>query len=201
MSSSTSAREILDFWFGPEADDQLTANRQAKLWWSKNPEIDRQIRERFEPSILAASSGRETYSDETKGELARIILLDQFPRNIYRNDPRAFSFDEQALDWCLEGLARSADQGLRPVERVFFYLPLEHSENLGHQERSVDLFGKLVGDVAESHRETFSGFLDYAVRHRDIIARFKRFPHRNAILGRTSTEEEIEFLKQPGSSF
>jgi len=142
-----------------------------------------------------------SWGETPHGELARIILLDQFPRNIYREQPRAFAYDMQALSWTLEGLAKQSDQQLRPVERVFFYLPLEHAEDLGHQETSVKLFRELVEAVPQEQRNTFAGFFDFAVRHHDIIDRFGRFPHRNVILGRESTSEEEEFLTQPGSSF
>jgi len=194
--------EILDFWFGRKNDDASTAEAQAKLWWSKDIEIDTTIRTRYAGLVDTAAQGLLSAWQETpQGELARIILLDQFPRNIYRGTPRSFAYDAQALTWSLEGLARRSDQALRPVERVFFYLPLEHAEDLDHQERSVALFRRLRDEVPLAQRPTFVGFLDYANRHRDIVARFGRFPHRNAVLGRTSTPAEEAFLSQPGSSF
>ena len=120
---------------------------------------------------------------------------------MYRGLPKSFSFDTSALDWSLQGLDDGIDQQLRPIERVFFYLPLEHAESLAHQKRAVQLFTQLHNEVAEQHKEVFAGFLQFAIRHRDVIARFGRFPHRNAILERACTDEERAFLKTPGSSF
>src|SRR5262249_54362454 len=135
------------------------------------------------------------------GHLALIILTDQFPRNIYRGSPRAFEFDHLARAWCIDGLKEGIDRKLRPVERVFFYLPLEHSEDLNDQSLCVSLFYDLAGAVSPELKRPFSNFVDFALRHQAIIERFGRFPHRNAILGRESTSEEIQFLRQPDSSF
>ena len=130
--------------------------------------------------------------------LARILLLDQFTRNIFRDTPRAFAGDAQALALAATLVAAGRDKNLAPCQRWFAYLPFEHSESLLDQERAVALF---AGLRREMQNETFDGAYDYALRHREVITLFGRFPHRNAILGRTSTAEEIEFLKQPGSSF
>ena len=130
-----------------------------------------------------------------------IILADQFSRNMYRDTPRAFFSDPKARTWCKAGLENGADRTLRPIERIFFYLPMEHSESLDDQVRSVALCKELAESVPDAHRELFDGYLNYAVRHCEIVERFGRFPHRNAILGRESTDEEIAFLAKPGSSF
>ena len=136
------------------------------------------------------------------GRLALILLLDQLPRNIHRASPAAFAQDAKARDLCLRGLSLGADKALSPLARVFFYLPLEHAESREQQARSVALFEALAAEQADGPaRETFEGFADFARRHQVIIQRFGRFPHRNAILGRTSTPEEAEFLQQPGSGF
>ena len=136
------------------------------------------------------------------GRLALILLLDQLPRNIHRDTPAAFAQDAKARDLCLRGLSLGADKALSPLARVFFYLPLEHAESREQQARSVALFEALADEQADGPaRETFEGFADFARRHQVIIQRFGRFPHRNAILGRTSTPEEAEFLQQPGSGF
>ena len=136
------------------------------------------------------------------GRLALILLLDQLPRNIHRAVPAAFAQDAKARDLCLRGLSLGADKALSPLARVFFYLPLEHAESREQQARSVALFEALAAEQADGPaRETFEGFADFARRHQVIIQRFGRFPHRNAILGRTSTPEEAEFLQQPGSGF
>ncbi len=193
---------ILNFWFGDSDDDAVVAKQQQQLWWSKNTETDTAIRRRFEPEVIAAGAGElDHWRSSTSGWLALIILCDQFPRNMYRDSAQAFSFDPKARALCLEGLAQGMDQPLRPIQRVFCYLPLEHSEDLEHQQQSVTLFTQLAAHAADGERETFDGFLDFALRHHAIIERFGRFPHRNAILGRESSAEEIAFLKEPGSSF
>jgi uncharacterized protein (DUF924 family) len=185
---------ILMFWFGSNAD----AAERSRLWWGKHPETDKLIGERFASSLRKAADGElDDWAATPGGRLALILLTDQFSRNMYRDTPNAFAFDAIALRCCKEGLLEDVDKLLRPIERVFFYLPLEHSESLKDQERSVALLQAL----AQEAKPDFAGFLDYAIRHRAVIARFGRFPHRNRILGRTSTEQEAAFLKEPGASF
>lgn len=201
LSSCTPAT-VLDFWFGNAGDDTATAQAQQKLWWSKNETVDADIRERFADLVEAAAAGKfEHWAQDARGRLALILLFDQFPRNMYRNTPRAFAYDPLACKLALAGIAAGADRKLRTIERVFFYLPLEHGESAELQERCVALFTALAAGVPAADRKTFQGYVDYAVRHRDVIHRFGRFPHRNHILGRASTPEETAFLKQPGSSF
>jgi uncharacterized protein (DUF924 family) len=196
------AESILEYWFGTEADDLVAAKQHAELWWKKNPQVDQDIRERFATRLDAAAHGNlDDWLTHPRGRLAMIILADQFSRNMYRDTPRSFAFDRLAQTWCKAGLDSGADRLLRPIERVFFNLPLEHSESLEDQQRSVALCKSLADSVPDEHRELFDGYLKYAERHRDIVQRFGRFPHRNAILGRESTEEEIAFLQKPGSSF
>lgn len=193
---------IYAFWFGAEADDALVAQQKNRLWWSKNTGTDLTIAKRFSSCTAAAGRGQlDSWSATQQGWLVLILLLDQFPRNMYRGLPKSFSFDACALRWSLQGLDEGIDQQLRPIERVFFYLPLEHAESLAHQERAVQLFEQLHAEVPLQHKDVFAGFLQFAMRHRDIIARFGRFPHRNAILERACTDEERAFLKTPGSSF
>jgi uncharacterized protein (DUF924 family) len=193
---------LLAFWFGEDADDATIAGRQAALWWKKNPAMDEQCRRLFLPQVEAAAAGRlDTWAASARGRLALILLTDQLPRNIWRGTARAFAADALAQRHCLEGLDAGEDRALRPVERVFFYLPLEHAESLPLQQRCVELFGALSGAVPAAARDRFDGYRDYALRHRDIIARFGRFPHRNAALGRASTPEETAFLATPGSAF
>jgi len=193
---------ILDFWFGTNPDDAAVAKEQAELWWSKNRETDEKMRRRFEASVRAAAAGElNEWRATARGRLALIILTDQFPRNIYRETARAFSCDSKALAWCLDGLDGRFDRELRPIERVFFYLPLEHAESREHQAKAVECFTELVARVPMEQRSTFEEYLDFAMRHRDIIERFGRFPHRNNVLGRESTAEELAFLAEPGSGF
>ena len=197
--------EILDFWFGADAgtsNDAIIADKQAMLWWQKHPNTDADIRGRFELRLLAAETGvLHRWREDPQGLVALILLTDQFSRNMYRDTPDAFRFDALAREYCLEALDTGKDKALRPIHRVFCYLPLEHSENREHQDRCVTLYRELADSVPESQRKPFLGFLDYAEQHRVIIERFGRFPHRNVILGRPSTAEEVAFLRQPGSSF
>lgn len=202
MTDTITPATVLEFWFGNAGDDTATAQAQQKLWWSKNAEVDADIRNRFAALVETAASGKlDDWAQDARSRLALILLFDQFPRNMYRDTPRAFSYDPLARELALAGIAGGADRKLRAIERVFFYLPLEHAESPELQERCVALFTALAAGVPEADRKTFKGYADYAVRHRDVIHRFGRFPHRNHILGRASTPEEIAFLKQPGSSF
>lgn len=194
MNAET-ARAILDFWFLPADHPGHGAYRPE--WFRKDAAFDRAIRERFGADVeLALSSAATEGTDEAL--LANLLLLDQFTRNIFRNTPRAFAGDAQALVIAVLLVSTGRDKNLSPWQRWFAYLPFEHSESLLDQERAVALFAALR---REMRHEAFDSAYDYAVRHREVIARFGRFPHRNIILGRASTAEEIEFLKQPGSSF
>jgi len=193
---------ICEYWFGSHLDDAAVAAQRSAVWWKKNPDVDAEIRARFEPLVTAAGRGElSRWAESPRGLLALILLTDQFPRNIYRDTARAFAFDSIALGYCRDGLAREVDRKLRPIERIFHYLPLEHSESLADQHESVRLFSRLVEAATPAAKPLFEGYLNFAERHRDIIARFGRFPHRNRILGRASTAEEQAFLEQPGSSF
>lgn len=193
---------ILQFWFGTAEDDLEVAKQCSKKWWKKNPQVDAEIHERFAGTVDAAASGQfDEWLSDARGRLAMIILADQFSRNMYRDTPRAFAYDSLALSWAKEGIALGADEALRPIERIFFYMPLEHSESIEDQEQAVSLTTNLAATVSPEKRELFEGFIGFAKRHRDIVQRFGRFPHRNAILGRDSSVQEAEFLKQPGSSF
>lgn len=196
------SERILEFWFGHGADDAEVAKEKAPLWWSANAATDAEIRDRF--GRLVETAGRNELSawvETPRGLLALILLTDQFPRSIYRKTPKSFDFDPAARAYCKHGIARGFDRQLRPIERVFHYLPLEHSESMEDQEESVRLFAELAQLAPPAHRDLYAGYLRFAERHREIIARFGRFCHRNAILGRPSRPEEIEFLRQPGSSF
>lgn len=193
---------ILEFWFGEDPDDSVVAKNKSALWWSKNSDVDAEMRQRFESFVHRAAAGEfSDWQSSPRGRLALILLTDQFPRNIYRDSPNAFAYDSKALRWCIDGIDQGVDLQLRPIERVFFYLPLEHSESLEHQDRSVKLFRRLLDEVGAGQTKVFEEYLDFAVRHRDIIARFGRFPHRNKILGREPTSDELAFLATPGSSF
>lgn len=192
----------MEFWFGSGADDAAVAAERSRLWWKKHPDTDKLIRLRFEACLRKAASGElNAWLATAAGRLALILLADQFPRNMYRHTAQAFAFDALAQAWCKQGLELGCDAALRPIQRTFFYFPLEHSESLEDQERAVSLYQKLAASVEPQQRRAFQGFLNFAVRHRDVVARFGRFPHRNRILGRDSSPEEAAFLAQPGSSF
>ena len=210
MSATENIETILAFWFGADgsstdAPAATVSGRQSALWWGKDVAVDQTIKTRFEAYLLTAADGRrDEWAETPQGMLALILLLDQFPRNMYRDTAQSFSFDALAQQCCHLGLAQGFDQQLAPLQRVFFYLPLEHSEDLEDQEHCVQLFRALAKQIAKddpASRETFDGYLKFADRHHAIVARFGRFPHRNAILGRTSTPEEEAFLQQPGSRF
>jgi uncharacterized protein (DUF924 family) len=199
---ATTAAEVLDFWFGTAPDDAGVIADKGGLWFTRDDAVDAEIRARFGALREAAIDGAlQAWSADPRARLARIILVDQFSRNLFRGDARAFEHDGLARAWTEEALRDGADRRLRPVERVFLYLPLEHSEAAADQARSVALFTALRDEAPPALHEAFASFLDYAVRHRDIVARFGRFPHRNAALGRVSSPEEAAFLAEPGSSF
>lgn len=194
-------QEILEFWFGPLNNPEEYPESKSEQWFKVDKAFDAEIRSRFGDLVISASKKELEAWKTPKGRLALIILLDQFPRNIYRNTPQAFAYDCMAQELTLEGLAVKDDKKLFPIERVFFYLPLEHAENLALQELSVEKIKDLVSNLPEKQKSPYQSYLDYAVQHYQIIAKFGRFPHRNKILDRMSTPEEIEFLTQPQSSF
>ncbi len=194
--------DVLDFWFGPPGNAAEVATRQRKLWFGKSAANDQKVIDRFADALLAAAAGElDHWADTPRGRLALVIVLDQFPHHIHRHRAQSFATDPQALAQTLDALAQGEARRLASIERVFLYLPLEHAESNAMQDLSVTLFEQLAHDAASDERTLFDGFLDYARQHRNVVARFGRFPHRNAMLGRPSTAEEIEFLKQPGSHF
>lgn len=202
LASDERIDEVLAFWFGRAGSDAGVLASHGARWFARDPAFDAVIRERFAPLRADAVAGRlDAWLATPRGRLALILLVDQFSRNLYRGDARAFEHDALARRWSLEGIRGGDDRALRAIERVFFYLPLEHSESLEDQQRAVAMFANLRDEAPAALLGNFSDFLDYAQRHHDVIARFGRFPHRNAVLGRASTAEEAAFLAQPGSSF
>jgi uncharacterized protein (DUF924 family) len=194
--------DVLHFWFGEAATESEIVAQKMKSWFTKDAEFDRAIRERFLDSIEAAGRGElDDWIADPRSRLALVLVLDQFPRNVFRGTPRAFEFDSRAAAIAADNLKRGDDHVLRGIERAFMYLPFEHAENLELQETGLRAYDELLARAPEELKKVFQEYFKFAVAHRDIIARFGRFPHRNAILGRTSTPEEIEFLKEPGSSF
>jgi uncharacterized protein (DUF924 family) len=192
MRDQPSAGEVLLFWFGPPAE----RGKPQERWFVKSAAFDREIRDRFLWLHEEAAAGRRSsWKENAAGCLALILLLDQFPRNMFRGTPRGFATDPLALEMARHAVAQAFDRAMLPVERMFVYLPFEHSEALADQVMACELSKPL-----DAYPETVDAYR-YAVLHRDIIERFGRFPHRNALLGRPSTPEELEFLRRPGSSF
>jgi uncharacterized protein (DUF924 family) len=188
------AADILAFWFGPPGAP--SGNSARDVWFRKDAAFDAEIRGRFgNATAIALAGGYGEWCATAGGTLARVLLLDQFTRNIHRDTPAAFAGDARALATAEYAIERGFDHALDVYGRWFLYLPFEHAEDRAMQQRSLALFGAL-------ERETgLAGPLEWAQKHADVIARFGRYPHRNAILGRVSTPEEVVFLAQPGSRF
>ena len=194
MSSGGEVREVLAFWFGEPGSPDYGRPRPA--WFRKDPAFDEEIRHRVLALHARAALGElDRWHDDPDSLLALVVVLDQFSRNLYRDDPRAFSQDAAALACAQLAIGRGWDEARLPVERQFLYLPFEHAEDLAMQDRSVALFSAL-----EAFPGT-KGLTEWAEKHRVIVRRFGRFPHRNAALGRESTPEEVAFLREPGSGF
>jgi uncharacterized protein (DUF924 family) len=194
--------KVLSFWFGElDAHGAPTPETSAR-WFKKDAAFDQAIRDGFATLHAAVHAGeREDWLATTRGRLAYVIVLDQFSRNMFRDTPAMFASDPRALAAALDGIERGADRELGAAERAFFYMPLMHSEDLAVQDRCVAVFGTWRDGLVDDLRKRAESSVDYAEKHRAIVRRFGRFPHRNAILGRPSTPEEVEFLSQPGSSF
>lgn len=193
-------QDVHRYWFGNIDQDPLS---RAEVWFAKSGKTDDEIKSLFLATFEAAARGElDAWCESPKSCLSLIILLDQFSRNLFRNEPRAFDQDYRAKEHCYGALERQFDLKLSAIENTFLYMPLMHSELISDQELCVSLFDALVKKTeARTVRDYLQVSYDYAVRHRDIVLRFGRFPHRNKILGRQSTNDEAEFLKQPNSSF
>lgn len=195
-ADQTQVSSILEFWFGkPQLDDSYEQRRN--YWFSKQLEFDAAIRRQFLGLYEQAAAGElESWSQTPEGSLALILIFDQFPRNMFRDSPQAFATDSRALALARQAVSAGFDHQLTPLQRIFLYLPFEHSEQLADQTESLRLFKQLCTAAPE-----LSDIWDYALRHQAVIERFGRYPHRNAILGRDTTPEEAAFLQQPGSRF
>jgi uncharacterized protein (DUF924 family) len=188
--------EILMYWFGPLDSDGLSEPAQHGLWFKSSVDTDKECEELFCSAVEQAIAGKLDYwAKSDRGLIALILLLDQFPRNIYRGTASAFSGDNKSLIVARQAIAMSRHKDLPLIHRVFLYLPLEHSEDLAVQEQCVALFEELASTTG---LEQMTGFCRYAVAHRDVIAQFGRFPHRNAILERQSTAAETEHISTHG---
>ena len=204
MKEEKYINKILDFWFGEMKNSGVPDKKKQKMWWQKDKNLDKLIKKEFEILLKRAKSGEfEEWTDNPEGTLAVVILLDQFSRHIYRDTVNAFSQDEMALNIVISAMLKGFDKQLIAVKKTFFYMPLMHSEDIDIQIKSVECFSELekeyirndeTADIVKINKK-------YAIMHYEIIKRFGRYPHRNMVLGRESTAEEIEFLKEQGSSF
>lgn len=186
---------ILSFWFKEHELSAPQIDRRMDIWFGEDPIFDHEIEKDFSADVDKASDGElDHWAHDPRGRLALIILLDQFRRSIYRNTPAAFEKDPAALKLCVEGAMEGEDKGLSPIQRVFFYMPLQHAESRKVQAKSVELFARLAEAVSPTLRETFMTVAQFAELHRDIVERFGRFPHRNEMLNRKNTAEENEYL-------
>jgi len=193
---------LLEWWFGDCESSTEVAAQKGKLWFGKRDSQDLEARERFGDWVEQALAGGLTeWTQRPEGWLALVLLLDQIPRMIFRDTPKSFSGDPRAQALVAQGIAADFDRQLRPIQRVFIYLVFEHCENLAVQNECISRYIDLLAQQSEGDRALFADYLDYAEKHQKVIAQFGRFPHRNAVLGRESTAEELAFLSKPGSRF
>ena len=193
---------VLSFWFEDATLSLKAFERRNAVWFRADPAFDDECATRF--TALLEDAARGSLNDWTgtpHGRLALVILLDQMPRNIHRGSPAAFAHDARAAAHCLAGIESGQDRSLHPVERLFLYMPLQHAEDLDLQRRSVERFESLAAEADDAWRDDFAENVRYAREHHDIIERFGRFPHRNRVLGRASTEEEMRYLATGAPTF
>jgi len=201
------ARSVRDFWFGKLPESAEALNRRIRFWFGDESAALRQrrdehIRVRFAGMLERAARGELTsWADGPRRRLSLIILLDQFPRSIFRGSARAFAYDAQALALALSGMQSGADAALNVIERIFFYMPMQHAESREVQEESVAAYRRLLAEAPQELQGPFTSALRSAENHRTIIERFGRFPHRNRPLRRASTAEELDWLRAGGASF
>jgi len=193
---------ILGFWFREHELSAPQIDRRMDIWFGEDPAFDHEVRQEFGADVEKASAGKlNHWAAESRGRLALILLLDQFRRNMYRNTAKAFEMDRAALKLCVEGAMAKKDAGLTPIQRAFFYMPLQHAESRKVQAKSVELYTRLAEAVSATYQETFLTIAQFAELHRDIVEQFGRFPHRNALLGRENTPEEDEYLAADSPDF
>ena len=197
------ARAVREYWFGARTLSPEALEHRMDFWFgAHSSRHDEEIRTRFGELLERAAAGKLAgWADGPRRRLSLIILLDQFPRNVFRGTARAFAYDAQALALALSGMQSAADGALDFAERLFFYMPLQHAESREAQDESVAAFRRLLAEVPPELHATFAGALHFAEKHRSIIERFGRFPHRNALLGRPSTPQEAQWLDEGAASF
>jgi uncharacterized protein (DUF924 family) len=207
MTRMNGPNDILEYWFGQGPVDSARLTERTTFWFGGDGPAaeaarDAEIRDKLEPLLLRAARGDfDSWAATPRRRLALILLFDQVPRNIYRGTANSFAFDAKALALAVEGLHLAADQALDPAERMFFYLPLEHAESMEAQDASMKAYERLAEEAPADMREFFVNLLKYPRKHREIVARFGRFPHRNRALGREATPAEIEWLASGGERF
>lgn len=188
---------ILDFWFGHVEETIVPSKRRARIWFGDDLEIDHQIKEQFNDDMQHAIAGEyDHWQQEPRGQLALIIMFDQFSRHLFRNSQQAYAQDQRALDICLAGMRHDDEHRLSLIERVFFYFPLLHVEDLKLQEQSVAIYQELANLALDETKVIYESFYKFAVHHYEIIRRFGRFPQRNDVLSRVSTESELQYLAE-----
>ncbi len=187
--------KILAFWFKEQQLSAPQIDGRMDIWFGEDPIFDEEVARQFSDDVESASDGRlDHWAQEPHGRLALILLLDQFRRNIYRNRAEAFALDKAALKLCVEGAMEKKDKGLTPIQRAFFYMPLQHAESRKVQKKSVEIFGRLSEAVSATYKETFETIAQFAELHADIVEQFGRFPHRNTLLKRKNSPQEDEYL-------
>jgi len=194
--------EILSFWFREQQLSAPQIDRRMDIWFSEDPVFDHEIEKEFSDDVVAACEGQlDHWAAEGHGRLALIILIDQFRRNIHRGTAAAFSKDRLALKLCVEGAMEKKDKELTPIQKVFFYMPLQHAESRKVQAKSLELYNRLAETVSPTYRETFLTVAQFAELHKDIVDQFGRFPHRNKLVGRENTAEESDYLTSDSPDF
>ncbi|MEL7231597.1 MAG: DUF924 family protein [Pseudomonadota bacterium] len=203
MTALPTPQDVLDYWLGDATHNAKAADAKMKLWFQKSAATDADIADRFLNLMAPLADGlAHDWADQGPSHrLAAIIALDQFSRNLFRDSKQAFANDPLALHLTKDALAKGEDKTLSEVESIFLYLPLEHSEDMADQDLSVQKYTELAQDARPAFKALCENTLDYAIRHRDVIDQYGRFPHRNAILKRPNTDAETDYLSQPGAGF
>ncbi len=202
MTRTASPEDVLSFWFGENPDTADAVGALVGKWFGGGPAFDEAIREPFGDLPEAGLAGQlDEWRADPRGTVALVVVLDQFPRNLFRDSAESFRYDALGLEIARDAIERGWDQQVSPLEALFLYLPFEHAEDLADQQHSVRLVQSLGGRVPDELRPSFEGFVSFAERHLAVIERFGRFPHRNAVLGRPSTPEEEAYLAGGGDTF
>lgn len=195
-------QQLLEFWFGNEVENYAKLEQHSRRWFKKSDAFDEKVRRLFGNFPDDAQQGAyDHWLANDEGRLAVVIGLDQFPRNMYRNTARSFRYDKLALQHAIMSIDSDTPQRLHPIQSIFLYMPLEHAEDIDMQNKCVAGLEALLEMCADPYREKINNFLDYALAHREVIERFGRFPHRNKILGRESTQQELTYLASGRGSF